>query len=529
MLFSDILRLKTKRETVHLKHKALLAGILAAAAICLSGCGELTGEKAFFSLQSAGDVRQYDIADDTVLQRADASLAGGLVTSDVYGEIVPFAGEMINYKNDGGSFTAPLLGFCRVDGTVICDPYYDAVITHDVGDKYIYELVIGSTDTAGTRYLAASDGSWMFELKNGCSYLGLAGSERFAVKRPRTVRKGGKRVTYEYYDYYDLSGNLVFTFDRKMTEDETLTISIGAFSEGLAPVNVQKTDPDTEETQYTAYYMDTNGDVFESDDYIYCSEFKRGYAVVADADGNYGVLKPDGEYFIEPKYNAINYNYDDGWFSCGEEGIFYILDMNGNQAASVLCEKGNVYAMGSTELIYKKTMQSTGKSDYYSVTANKPFMCNETGQFPSEDSGRYGIYYSSYSNVTDVFDETGKTLANFTGFGRVEGKLGDIAIISDKTGGKTAFLNVKTGDKTDWKDYAYTGDVFGTRVILEGADGYLIYDTAAPDSAEAVTYAAALETAGGTYLNVLSSGYVTLYDDAMNVLMKYKYEAEAAL
>ena len=156
-------------------------------------------------------------------------------------------------------------------------------------------------------------------------------------------------------------------------------------------------------------------------------------------------------------------------------------------------------------------------------------MCNETGQFPSEDSGRYGIYYSSYSNVTDVFDETGKTLANFTGFGRVEGKLGDIAIISDKTGGKTAFLNVKTGDKTDWKDYAYTGDVFGTRVILEGADGYLIYDTAAPDSAEAVTYAAALETAGGTYLNVLSSGYVTLYDDAMNVLMKYKYEAEAAL
>ncbi len=94
---------------------------------------------------------------------------------------------------------------------------------------------------------------------------------------------------------------------------------------------------------------------------------------MADADGNYGVLKPDGEYFIEPKYNAINYNYDDGWFSCGEEGIFYILDMNGNQAASVLCEKGNVYAMGSTELIYKKTMQSTGKSDYYSVTANKPF------------------------------------------------------------------------------------------------------------------------------------------------------------
>ena len=74
----------------------------------------------------------------------------------------------------------------------------------------IYELVIGSTDTAGTRYLAASDGSWMFELKNGCSYLGLAGSERFAVKRPRTVRKGGKRVSYEYYDYYDLSGNLVF-------------------------------------------------------------------------------------------------------------------------------------------------------------------------------------------------------------------------------------------------------------------------------------------------------------------------------
>ncbi len=114
---------------MHLKHKALLAGVLAAAAICLSGCGELTGEKAFFSLQSAGDVRQYDIADDTVLQRADASLAGGLVTSDAYGEIVPFAGEMINYKNDGGSFTAPLLGFCRVDGTVICDPYYDAVIT----------------------------------------------------------------------------------------------------------------------------------------------------------------------------------------------------------------------------------------------------------------------------------------------------------------------------------------------------------------------------------------------------------------
>ena len=66
-------------------------------------------------------------------------------------------------------------------------------------------------------------------------------------------------------------------------------------------------------------------------------------------------------------------------------------------------------------------------------------------------------------------------------------------------------------------------------MILEGADGYLIYDTAAPDSAEAATYAAVLETAGGTYLNVLSSGYVTLYDDAMNVLMKYKYEAEAAL
>lgn len=175
-----------------MKHKALLAGILAAAAICLSGCGELTGEKAFFSRNPQAMSGNTILRTIRCFSAPTLLLPGGLVTSDAYGEIVPFAGEMINYKNDGGSFTAPLLGFCRVDGTVICDPYYDAVITHDVGDKYIYELVIGSTDTAGTRYLAASDGSWMFELKNGCSYLGLAGSERFAVKRPRTVRKAAK-------------------------------------------------------------------------------------------------------------------------------------------------------------------------------------------------------------------------------------------------------------------------------------------------------------------------------------------------
>lgn len=512
-----------------MKAKALFAGTLSAIMLIgLTGCGVQKGEKAFFSLKSLPDAEVFYTADDTNYRRNSENFTEFLAPSESYGEIFPFAGEMIEYNGDGKNFKNSVFGFCTADGTVICDPSYDAVLTHEVGDSYIYELVVGSDGSdAGTRYLAASNGSWIFELKNGCSYAGLAGSERFAVKRPRTVRKGGKTVTYEYYDFYDLSGNLSFTFDRKMTEDETLTVSIGAFSEGLAPINVVKTDPKTGDSTPTAYYIDTKGDVYESDDYLYCGEFFNGYAVVENTDGKFGVLKSDGEYFIEPKYNVINYNNEDGFFSCGEDGLFTVFNMNGEQVTRVLCEKGNVTVFGKDVLIYKKTIQSTGKSEYYSVTADKPFMCAETGQFPSEDSGSYGLFYSSYSNVTDIFDENGKTLCSLTDFGRVSGKLDDTAVLTDKTSLKTAFLNINTGEKTDWLDGTFVGEYFGTKAILKGSDCYYLYDTASKDDMQTVDFAKSYSVNGKVYTCILTEGSSTLYDSDMNIILKFKTYGEA--
>ena len=168
------------------------------------------------------------------------------------GELLPFVGGFYTYtevihkdekdNKDGEVKTPkqvslPLYGLCTEQGAVVVDAVYDAVKKHVTDEgSFIYELVKGadgSDDRQGERFLLAVDGSWGFAIPKTHAY-GSAGGDLVTLIRKRTQNK----VDYYYHDFYDHSGKRVFTFDNTLAETPNIEYTIGAFSDGLAPVNV---------------------------------------------------------------------------------------------------------------------------------------------------------------------------------------------------------------------------------------------------------------------------------------------------
>ena len=504
--------------------------------VLTAGCGNdknTTAETAFFGLRET--VPAVLKSSETVYKRVNPDYTEELTGSEIYGELLPFAGGLNTYNStaEGSSktLTAPLYGLCDKSGAIVVDAVYDAVKMHKTDEgTHVYELIKGSDGSdpkKGDRRLAASDGSWVFKIPDNCTFRSV-GAERVILERTRIVKK----VTYKYLDFYDFNGKRKFTFDSALAEDANVSYTIGAFSEGLAPVNVTVRTPDekkdgqdqtyTETT--TAFYIDNSGKrLYEK--LTYCEEFERGYAVAADENGLYGVIDTKGEWFIEPKYRMIDYNSKKGLFACGDKGFYDILNMEKKSTKTILCDRGFIEILDSERLIYKKTNADTGRSEYFYFDTDEPFTCTETGMFPDSENAVGGLYVCTYTGTGTVFDENGDNPVAIGDFGSLVDRFGNTAVAVNSTDRKVCFISVSTKKRTEWMNFRYTRQSAADRYLCltrseNGVAAYGLYDLLTEAFVfENCDYIEISKSADTELISVVSDGRVTVYDSSLTAVL----------
>ncbi len=495
----------------------------------------------FFELSSVN--APTGIASTEKINRYFGQYTDSFAPSSEYGELVPFVGDVLTYspaESEGGEvIKKPLYGLCTTSGAVVVDPVYDNVFTHKLNGICLYELLIGSDkrELAGTRLLIPSNGSWMMELPAEKRVSTLSGNGLFAVERDKVVKRNRKKVTITYYDFYGLDGNLAFTFDKKLTEAVDTKFTLGNYSDELMNVNVTVTSESVEKDEQgkdvavineekNGYYVDISGKIaFKKLELLKAEPFYDGLAVVVSKDGKYGVLKSDGKYFIEPKFNIINRNEAEGYFACGTDGYFSIVNNNGDEVTKIYCENADVKIIGTEKLIYKKTLKYSGKTEYFSVYPEGAFICKETGQFPDADTGEFGIFTCSYSGVTDVFDTSGESLAQFTDLVKVCGAWGNCAVVEGKSGGVWV-VDIANGEKSEQIEGRFVqAHADGKYIVVENNGMFVVYGF---EEQSVIIENADYIIQNRGLLCVREKGYVTLYGDKMQVLMRYCCEAEVS-
>ncbi len=513
--------------------RSLLAVVVGIVMLFCSACGE--DSKKFIELSS---VKAPTLTVSTEkINRYNPNYTDSFAPSSEYGELAPFVGGVLEYNAaEVGGVKKPVYGLCTVSGAVVVDPVYDNVITHKLKGITIYEILVGSDkrELAEKRLLIPSNGSWMLEIPATQRVSNISGDGLFAIERDRKLWRNHKRVTFTYYDFYSFDGKLIFTFDKKLTQATDKKFSLGNFGDKYMNVNVVKTietvekneegknvTVKTEETY--AYFVGVTGKTaFKNLEFLKAEPFYDGLAVVQCKDGKYGVLKSDGTFFIEPKYNIINRNPSEGLFACGIDSYFVILKNNGDEVTKIHCENANIEIIGTENLIYKKTLKYSGKTEFFAVNPEGAFVCKETGQFPDANSGKYGIFTCTYSGVTDIFNKSGDSFAQFTDFGKLCGVWKSLAVVEGKNGG-VWILNVENGEKSDRINGKFTG-IANSRYAVVSNDGrYFVYDFA-----NKVFIAENAESAfdSNGILSVAEGGYVTLYDCDLKILARYGCETE---
>lgn len=518
-----------------LKYACLCLAVLTV--IVTAGCreNEKNADSApFFALRK---IPAVEITPDTAVHnRVSNEYVDTLTASDSYGELVPFVGGYNIYKSieeeSNKLLQNPLYGLCDLKGAVVVDAVYDNIIKHPTDEGgYIYELIKGtdgSISTAGERWVAASNGSWVFKLPSN-RVVKSAGGERVILER---TRKSGKKI-YKYLEFYGFDGKRKFTFESWMAEDNRYFYTIGKFSDGLAPVNVVCRTPDADaekagkqtyiEEKY-AYYINNKGKtVYEN--FLYCGEFYKGLAVVVDEKGLYGVLNNKGEWFLEPQYFDIDFNHSRELFACKTTGQYDIFNFEKTVVKTVFCDRGFVDIIDSESFIYKKTNIDTGKEEYFYADSGEPFHCKETGMFPDSDKSVGGLYTCTYSGTGTIFDEAGESIEALGDFGGLVDRFSNTAVVVNSTDKKVCFVSISGKQRTDWFNYHYTRECLDNRYVVlssneNGSIKYCLYDILTSNILyENSDYIKVCAIGEVQLLSVTAGGKSTVYDKSLQTVL----------
>ena len=509
---------------------SLLLCSLLVLCISLAGCKETevkTGAEAFFELTETPTDIASEKSDGELISRLFSKYTTSIAASKEYGELVPFIGKYLTYTSSDPSVketvTIPVYGFSKTDGTIVCDAVFTYVKKYDIGGTFVYEIGTGTDGSvAGKRAVMKSDGSWILDIKEGGFMLSSMGGGMFAVRRPIRLYRNGVLTPFFYYDFHNENGKKLFTFDKELTVDPNTNITFGNFSDGLIPVTVETKDPATNTIGVTNYYINKKGEM-QFTEFLYADEFSYGLAIVSVEEGLYGVIKTDGTYLLSPKYTQIKYYSSKGYYVCEEEACWSVFDRTGKMVTRVMCQNSDVTMIDSKSIIFRRISRDSGKAEFIFSGTNRPVVSSSTGQFPDILSGQSGLFYSTYSNVTDFFAEDGKTIISLTDFGSLIKATENCAVISNKNENAIAIFQRTTGEKTDWLKYEYNNTFANEKyVILRGTDestkGFTLYD---PEKKQFLFQNSSYMEPFGSYLTVYDDEFVTVYNDKLEKVLKY--------
>ena len=509
----------------------LLLSVLMLISCAFAGCKEpevKTGNEAFFELRETPTDIASEKSDGELISRLFETYKTSIAASKDYGELIPFVGKYLTYTPTdplvAATVTIPVYGFCKTDGTIVCDAVFTYVRKCDIGDgTFVYEIGTGTDGSvAGKRAVMKSDGSWILDIKEGGFMLSSMGGGMFAVRRPIRLYRNGVLTPFFYYDFHNANGKRLFTFNKELTVAPNTDITFGNFSDGLIPVTVKVKDPAQDTETVENYYINKKGEI-QFTPFLYAGEFNEGLAIVSAEEGLYGVIKTDGTYLLTPKYTEIKYYSSKGYYLCEEEACWTVFDKTGKMVTRVMCQNSDVTIIDSKSIIYRKISRDTNRAEFLFSETNKPLVCASTGKFPDVLSGQNGLFYSTYSNVTDFFNEDGKTIISFTEFGALVKATELYAVVSNKSENAILVFNRTTGEKTDWMKYEYNNTFLNGKYIIfkgtfESTKGYSLYD---PEKKQFMFKNSAYMEVFGNYLTVYDDEFITVYNDKLQKVLKY--------
>lgn len=303
--------------------------------------------------------------------------------------LVPY---MAGFKSDeeNGYWAESFYGLMTADGEVVAEPIYNSYRTLEFGGKTYYCMQITEGEWEDTVYkkslLISADGEWQVEINDNISAL----SEN--------------RIISEHLDgsfnVYDYSGNKVFSGNENQSVDTTGN----GFYNGLLVVFDFLSD-----NGYTTV-VDENGKVV-LDKLDYCGPFITGKAVASyDREEGYGIITPEGEWLLEPKYTDIK-AVDGKYFIAIDFNREYIYDSDLKLLRERECgwtvEEQNYFFETQGKLVRYYSHMDSPDEYYRDAFTDEIISCG--GVYADNYYEGFG-FYGTDGGKACVFDVNGKLL-----------------------------------------------------------------------------------------------------------------------
>lgn len=428
--------------------------------------------------------------------------------------LVPY---MAGFKSDeeNGYWAESFYGLMTADGEVVAEPIYNSYRTLEFGGKTYYCMQITEGEWEDTVYkkslLISADGEWQVEINDNISAL----SEN--------------RIISEHFDgsfnVYDYNGNKVFSGN----ENQSVDTNGNGYYNGLLVVFDFLSD-----NGYTTV-VDENGRIV-LDKLDYCGPFITGKAVASyNRDEGYGIISPEGEWLLEPKYTDIK-DVDDKYFIAIDFDREYIYDSDLKLLRERECgwavEEQNYFFETQGKLVrYYSHMDSP--DDYYrDAFTDEKISCGDV--FATSYDEESDLFYGINDGKLCVFDVNGKLLNECQGTERAEMNNGAYAAVTSSkeqiwfnSASHEKIINLSNAEN-EWKFVATVGDC-GIAVIADLEDKqdsrmdgpYHLYDYKKREYIfRDCEYCEMQEYGGEIYITAVYTDHIKTYDADLNLLIE---------
>ncbi len=292
------------------------------------------------------------------------------------------------YDEENGYWTEKFYGLMTSDGETVIEPVYDQYRVFGLNGKTYYCMQISADDwlpICSKSLLISADGNFKLELEDNI----LAISENRIICAQHNAP----------FTVYDYSGNKIFSGNEYQTVD---TNGNGFYNELLVVFDFLS------DNGYTTV-VDENGKTV-LDKLDYCGPFITGKAVASyDREEGYGIITPEGEWLLEPKYVDIA-EVDGRYFIASDYDKEYIYDSD----LKLLRER----EFGWSAVLQSYFLEVDGKlvryyanmyapDEYYrDAFTDEIIACGDV--YATSYDGELDLFYGTNDGKLHMFDVNGK-------------------------------------------------------------------------------------------------------------------------